>query len=106
MHGPAMSQISDSFRGGRLARLQGFLSAERRLIKDYLSAVSGSAGRLVFSLAYFIALANALSIPEFGLFATASAAGIMLSRVLAFGFVSSVYRIATIRPRLIGIFTA
>lgn len=101
-----MSQISDSFRGGRLARLQGFLSAERRLIRDYFSAVSGSAGRLVFSLVYFIALANALSIPEFGLFATASAAGIMLSRVLAFGFVSSVYRIATIRPRLIGVFTA
>lgn len=101
-----MSEISDSFRAGRLSKLQEFLAARRGLVKDYLSAISGSAGRLVFSLAYFIALANALSIPEFGLFATASAAGVMLSRVLAFGFVSSVYRIATVRPRLIGVFTA
>ena len=30
----------------------------------------------------------------------------MLSRMLAFGFVSSLYRIATVRPRLIGVFTA
>ena len=40
------------------------------------------------------------------MFATASAAGVMLSRILAFGFVSSLYRIATVRPRLIGTFTA
>ena len=76
------------------------------MLKDYLSAISGSGGRLVFSLIYFIALANALSIADFGLFATASAAGVMLSRILAFGFVSSLYRIATVRPRLIGVFTA
>jgi len=101
-----MSEMSDTFRAGRLAKLQDFLAARRGLVKDYLSAISGSAGRLVFSLVYFIALANALSIPDFGLFATASAAGVMLSRVLAFGFVSSVYRIAAVRPRLIGVFTA
>ena len=53
-----------------------------------------------------MALANALSIADFGLFATASAAGVMLSRILAFGFVSQLYRIATVRPRLIGVFTA
>ncbi len=101
-----MSEISNTFRPGWLARLQDFLEAQRGLVTDYLSAISGSAGRLVFSLVYFIALANALSIPDFGLFATASAAGVMLSRLLAFGFVSSVYRIATVRPRLIGVFTA
>ncbi|TIX82614.1 MAG: lipopolysaccharide biosynthesis protein, partial [Mesorhizobium sp.] len=71
-----------------------------------LSAISGAGGRLVFSLAYFIALANTLSIAEFGMFATASAAGVMLSRVLAFGFISALYRTATIRPNLIGTFTA
>ncbi|TIV63125.1 MAG: lipopolysaccharide biosynthesis protein, partial [Mesorhizobium sp.] len=59
-----------------------------------------------FSLAYFVALANTLSIAEFGMFATASAAGVMLSRVLAFGFISALYRTATIRPNLIGTFTA
>lgn len=81
--------------------------AERRgLVRDYLSAISGAGGRLVFSLAYFIALANTLSIAEFGMFATASAAGVMLSRILAFGFISALYRTATIRPNLIGTFTA
>ncbi|WP_245491954.1 lipopolysaccharide biosynthesis protein, partial [Mesorhizobium sp. M7A.F.Ca.AU.001.01.1.1] len=60
----------------------------------------------VFSLAYFIALANTLSISEFGMFATASAAGVMLSRILAFGFISALYRTATIRPNLIGTFSA
>jgi O-antigen/teichoic acid export membrane protein len=101
-----MSGISQTLRASRVAKLLDFLAARRGLLTDYLSAISGSAGRLVFSLVYFIALANALSIPEFGLFATASAAGVMLSRILAFGFVSSVYRIAAVRPRLIGIFTA
>jgi O-antigen/teichoic acid export membrane protein len=101
-----MSQISDSFRAGRLGKLRDFLARRQGLLKDYLSAISGSGGRLVFSLLYFIALANALSIADFGLFATASAAGVMLSRILAFGFVSQLYRIATVRPRLIGMFTA
>src|SRR5262245_31752040 len=101
-----MAEISHALRTSRLAKLQDFLAARRGLLTDYFSAISGSAGRLVFSLVYFIALANQLSIAEFGLFATASAAGVMLSRILAFGFVSSVYRIAAVRPRLIGIFTA
>lgn len=101
-----MSEISDSFRSSRIAALKEFLAARRNVLKDYLSAISGSAGRLIFSLVYFVALANVLSIPEFGLFATASAAGVMLSRILAFGFISSVYRIAAVRPRLVGAFTA
>lgn len=84
----------------------GLLAGRAALLRDYFSAISGSAGRLVFSLAYFLALANTLSIPEFGLFATASAAGVMLSRLLAFGFTAPLYRVATIRPRLIGTFTA
>jgi O-antigen/teichoic acid export membrane protein len=89
-----------------LARIGAFLAERRRLVRDYLSAISGAGGRLVFSLAYFIALANTLSIAEFGMFATASAAGVMLSRILAFGFISALYRTATIRPNLIGTFTA
>jgi O-antigen/teichoic acid export membrane protein len=85
----------------------GTLFAMRRsLLLDYLTAVSGSAGRLVFSLVYFIALANTLSIADFGLFATASSAGVMLSRLLAFGFISALYRVATVKPRLIGTYSA
>jgi len=88
------------------ARIGTFVAERRGLVRDYLSAISGAGGRLVFSLAYFIALANTLSIAEFGMFATASAAGVMLSRILAFGFISALYRTATIRPNLIGTFTA
>jgi O-antigen/teichoic acid export membrane protein len=82
------------------------IAARRALFLDYLTAVSGSAGRLVFSLVYFVALANTLSIADFGLFATASSAGVMLSRLLAFGFISALYRVATVKPRLIGTYSA
>ena len=39
----------------------------------------------------------ALSVADFGLFATASATGIVLSRIAGFGFVSPLYRVATVR---------
>lgn len=89
-----------------IARLKDFTSANKSSINAYLSMVGGSAGRLVISLVYFIAIANTLTISDFGLFATASACGIMLSRLLAFGFVSPLYRIATVKPRLLGVYTA
>lgn len=89
-----------------MARFAELIRAKKALAHDYFSAISGSAGRLVFSLLYFIALANTLSISDFGRFATASAAGVMLSRILGFGFTAPLYRMATVRPRLIGIFTA
>ncbi|RUV29577.1 MAG: lipopolysaccharide biosynthesis protein [Mesorhizobium sp.] len=101
-----MTQAGDIPQRRPLARIGAFVAERRGLVRDYLSAISGAGGRLVFSLAYFIALANTLSIAEFGMFATASAAGVMLSRVLAFGFISALYRTATIRPNLIGTFTA
>ncbi|MER8466439.1 lipopolysaccharide biosynthesis protein [Mesorhizobium sp. M1396] len=101
-----MTQASDIPQRLPLARIGSFLAERRGLLRDYFSAISGAGGRLVFSLAYFIALANTLSISEFGMFATASAAGVMLSRILAFGFISALYRTATIRPNLIGTFTA
>ncbi len=75
------------------------------VIHAYISMTSGSAGRLVLSLVYFICIANGLSIAEFGLFATASAAGIMISRVLAFGFMSPLYRVATVKPLLVGTYS-
>ncbi len=101
-----MTQASGTPQRRTLARIGAFVTERRGLVRDYLSAISGAGGRLVFSLAYFIALANTLSIAEFGMFATASAAGVMLSRILAFGFISALYRTATIRPNLIGTFTA
>jgi len=101
-----MADISSSGTVSKRQPLSAFLMERRGLVRDYLTAVSGSAGRLVFSLIYFIALANALSLADFGLFATSSAAGVMLSRLLAFGFISALYRTSTVRPNLIGTFTA
>lgn len=83
-----------------------FYARHSGMIHAYLSMTGGSAGRLVLSLVYFICVANGLSIAEFGLFATASAAGIMISRALAFGFMSPLYRVATVKPRLVGTYTA
>lgn len=82
-----------------------FFAPHIGVLRGYAWALSGSAGRLIISLAYFVAIANALSIADFGLFATASATGIVISRVTALGFSSPLYRIATVKPRLIGVYT-
>ncbi len=77
--------------------------AEASLVKDYLKLASGSVGRLVISLAYFLVAANVLSLADFGLFATASAAGVVLARVAGFGFISPLFRAATVKPRVTGV---
>ena len=75
---------------------------DRTTIFAYLTILSGSAGRLVISLVYFLIVANTLTLGDFGLFATASSTGLILSRLLAFGFISPLYRAATVKPRLLG----
>lgn len=82
------------------------MSPDRATISAYLTILSGSAGRLIISLVYFLIVANTLTLGEFGLFATASSTGLILSRLLAFGFVSPVYRVATVKPRLLGAYLA
>ncbi len=94
-----MAQLQSDSAGART-------DAHRTLLTQYGAAVSGSLGRLVFSLAYFVALANVLPIADFGIFATASATGVMLSRIVGFGFTSPLYRIATVKRRLIGTYVA
>lgn len=74
--------------------------------RDYLKLAGGSVGRLVISLAYFLVAANVLSLTDFGYFATASAAGVILSRVAGFGFISPLFRAATVRPQLTGVYLA
>ena len=83
-----------------------FVKRNISILRGYAWALSGSAGRLVISLAYFIAIANTLTIAEFGVFATTSAMGIVLSRLAALGFSSPLYRAATVKPRLIGAYSA
>lgn len=84
----------------------GRMIPDRTTIFAYLTILTGSAGRLVISLVYFLIVANTLTLGEFGLFATASATGMILSRMLAFGFVSPLYRVATVKPRLLGAYAA
>ena len=75
---------------------------DRAAITAYLTILTGSAGRLLISLVYFLIVANTLTLGEFGLFAAASSTGLILSRLLAFGFISPLYRVATVKPRLLG----
>lgn len=79
---------------------------DRATISAYLTILSGSAGRLTISLVYFLIVANTLTLGEFGLFAAASSTGLILSRLLAFGFISPLYRVATVKPRLLGAYLA
>ena len=100
-------------RGRRQAQARPLIAAQmdrmfpdRSTIFAYLTILTGSAGRLVISLVYFLIVANTLTLGEFGLFATASATGVILARTLAFGFVSPLYRVATVKPRLLGAYAA
>lgn len=100
-----MADVVETRTGNSFLRGARALARQGGLARTYLSALSGSAGRLIFSLGYFVALANSLSLADFGLFATASAAGIMLARLFALGFSSALYRTATVRPNLVGTVT-
>lgn len=76
-----------------------------QLAGKYARAFSGDGARVFIQLFYFYLVANTLSIAEFGLFATASSVGIVLSRLAGLGFLSPLYRIATVKPHLIGAYT-
>ncbi|WP_435655269.1 lipopolysaccharide biosynthesis protein [Brucella pituitosa] len=86
--------------------LQKLSGSRGSVVRDYFSLFSGSAGRLVVSLLYFIALANTLPTGDFGIFATASGTGVVLSRLVSLGFSSPLYRISTVKPLLLGTYTA
>jgi O-antigen/teichoic acid export membrane protein len=86
-----------------LRQLAARLLPGSRAMRDYLTLASGSVGRLAISLAYFLVAANVLSLADFGFFATASAAGVVLARVAGFGFISPLFRAATTRQRVVGV---
>ncbi len=94
-----------SYKRGMFDRLQRIGLDKQRLV-DYSSLLGGQVGRLVFSMLYFITLARALSLSDFGIFATASSIGIVLSRLSGLGFVSPLFRVATTKPSLLGVYTA
>jgi O-antigen/teichoic acid export membrane protein len=82
------------------------MAPDRESIVDFLQITTGTLGRLVISLVYFLIVANTLSVADFGLFAAAAAVGLVLSRLLGFGYISPVYRAATVKPRLLGVHLA
>ncbi|MEL6751980.1 MAG: lipopolysaccharide biosynthesis protein, partial [Pseudomonadota bacterium] len=86
-----------------LQMVKAMLTKQR--VMDYGALLGGQVGRLAFSMVYFVVLARTLSLADFGLFATASSIGVVLSRVCGFGFISPLYRIATIKPALVGAYT-
>jgi O-antigen/teichoic acid export membrane protein len=75
-------------------------------LRDYATLLGGAGARLVVALVYFLIAANTLSLGDFGRFAASSATGVIIARLAAFGFVSPVFRIATVKPRLTGVFLA
>ena len=83
----------------------GRLGINRAQIIDYSALLSGQLGRLVFSVVYFVVLARTLSLGDFGIFASCSAIGIVLSRLVGFGYISPLFRVATTKPSLIGAYT-
>lgn len=98
-----MKQVSANSVPAALAGRGQETAAE--LAGKYSRAFSGDGARVFIQLVYFYLVANTLTIAEFGLFATASSVGIVLSRLAGFGFLSPLYRIATVKPQLIGAYT-
>ena len=71
-------------------------------LKSYLQLLGGAVFRLGVSLLYFLALTHALSIADFGFFASSMAVGLVLARVVAFGYGDAMFQISAGRPRTLG----
>jgi O-antigen/teichoic acid export membrane protein len=84
----------------------GWLGAYRQSLAGYFQLLAGTFGRLVLQAAYFFILANTLAIADMGVFASASAAGMMLGAFSGFGFASFAFRAAAGKHRLLGRYMA
>ena len=102
----AQSETMVNRAGGRVADLRRLWATHRHRALDLGHVMVGETGRLVFSLVYFVTLARTLELGDFGIFASASAVGVVLARLSGLGFISPLYRVATTRPTLIGAYTA
>ncbi|HYF53291.1 MAG TPA: hypothetical protein VEA41_03435 [Salinarimonas sp.] len=71
-------------------------------IDAYLRVLTGSVGRVVLQAVYFYVLVNALSIADYGVFATVLAVGLIMASGGAFGFSGPLFRAATMKRRLLG----
>ena len=74
----------------------------RSALNSYLHVLTGSAGRVVLQAAYFWLLVNNLTLSDYGVFASALAASLILACGGAFGFTAPLFRAATLRRRILG----
>lgn len=95
-----LSSMSRRVRHDRL------MSSVREYSGQYLTIVSGSAARVTIQGAYFVLLANTLSLMDFGLFAGISAAGIIIGSFAGLGFASAAFRTAATKSLLVGRYLA
>lgn len=74
----------------------------RQTIIGYSQLLAGTGGRLGLQVVYFFVLANTLSLSEMGVFASVSAAGVLIGCLAGFGFQSFVMRSAASRRAVLG----
>lgn len=77
-------------------------STHRKAVLDYAQLLAGSGGRLGLQVVYFFLLANTLSLADMGVFATVSAAGVLIGCLAGFGFQAFVMRSAAGRRSSLG----
>lgn len=80
----------------------GAWATHRTVLIGYGQLLAGAGGRLVLQMVYFLVLANTLSLAEMGVFASVSAAGVMIGCLAGFGFQSFVMRSAAGRRSSMG----
>ena len=79
---------------------QGFLKPGfRRAVESYCQLLAGTFSRVGLQAVYFVVLANTLSLSAMGIFASVSAAGLMIASFSGLGFGSLSFRAAAGRPR-------
>ncbi|GEP10696.1 lipopolysaccharide biosynthesis protein [Methylobacterium gnaphalii] len=76
--------------------------AHRKAVLGYFQLLAGSGGRLGLQVIYFFLLANTLSLADMGVFATVSAAGVLIGCFAGFGFQAFVMRSAAGRRSSLG----
>lgn len=82
------------------------MQSARKYSGQYFIILSGASARVVIQGLYFVLLANTLTLPEFGLFAAISAAGIIVGSFSGFGFASAAFRTAATKRHLVGRYLA
>ena len=98
---PAPRHASASGRE-RVRGLAARIGASRRAILNYATLFAGSGGRLALQMIYFLALANTLSLRDMGVFASTSAAGMLIGSFSGFGFQAFLMRSGAARPSSLG----